>query len=471
MNDLRLLIVDDVEDNRMVLNAICRRMEGFEMKEAIDGIDAIAVCETWHPHIILMDVMMPNLDGFEASKVIKGRFPETVIIVVTAVLDPQMEANMATIDVEAYIHKPIDKELIQFKLQSFGAFLRAKNEISLDHTTNKAFNPLHTGVRHFKTIFNIHDAEGMMDFGIWLYSRCEISPLWLSSKVDPIIELFYELMRQGISEEEYVNINVEENFEEIFIVIKLAKKIVLNSKAQRVVDDLQSNCIINENFVCIRLNNNRESIKPILSNNVIEKGHESKVELIEQEAQIRVKQTIEKEVRTIDTIEQELLRQSFVHKTTAIDYLVEIGGNIFDEICDLVNLNEEWKDKLHVLECEPSIENISQFADGVMGVYVRAINNLFEFTALAYALSSLGMVMKERAEVVISEPEKLKLFVMLMEYLGNDLTVWIEHVFLRKDATDIHYMDSSFFSSCLHIEQIIGDKEIKTDDDNDIDFF
>lgn len=466
MQDLRLLIVDDVEDNRLVLNAICRKMEGFEIKEAVDGLDAIAVCEAWHPHIILMDVMMPNLDGFEASKVIKNRFPETVIIIVTAVIDPQMEANMAAIGVAAYVHKPIDKELIRFKLQSFGAFLRSKDGIHTKLSSKNVLNPFSSDVRHFKTIFDISDAEGMMDFGVWILSRCEDRHSHSSSKVDPMIELFYELMRQGIREEEQVSIIVEESFEEIFITMKLAKPIVLKPKAQELAEDLQSHCIIRQNFACVRLSNGSTVLKGSPSAKKVEKAPEPLVA-----APSFTEPVAAKEIRAIDEKEQGLLRQSFVHKTTAVEYVRDIGGDVLDEIRDLEGLDSEWIERLAVLESDPSVENVRSFADGVLGVYVRAINNLFEFTALAYALSSLGTFMKEHADVIIDDPKKLKMLVMLTEHLGSDLTSWREHIFSLQDAADIHYLDSSFFSSCMQIEQIVGNKEIETDDDNDMEFF
>lgn len=481
MEDLRLLIVDDVEDNRLVLNAICRKMEGFEIKEAVDGIDAIAVCEAWHPHIILMDVMMPNMDGFEASKVIKARFPETIIIVVTAVIDPQMEAHMAAIGVSAYLHKPINKELIRFKLQNFGAFLRSKDGIHTKLSAKEALNPFSSDVRHFKTIFDISDAEGMMDFGVWVLSRCEERKSSSSSKVDPMIELFYELMRQGIRNEEHVSIIIEESFEEIFMTMKLDNPIVLKPKMQELADDLQSHCIIRQNFACVRLNNGRDDLNPTPSVDVIEKALPSKKEEIEKKLPEVVEPTAvvlplseivaDKEVRTIDQNEQGMLRQSFVNKTTAYDYISEIGGDVLDEIRDLESLDSEWLERLNLLEREPSGENIRLFADGVLAVYVRAINNLFEFTALAYALSSLGTFMKEHTDAIISDPKKLKMLVMLTEHLGSDLTSWREHIFALQDAADIHYLDSSFFSSCMQIEQIVGNKEIETDEDNDMEFF
>lgn len=467
MKDLRLLIVDDVEDNRLVLNAICRKMEGFEIQEAVDGLDAIAVCEEWHPHIILMDVMMPNLDGLEASKVIKSRFPETVIMVVTAVIDPQMEANMAAIGAAAYVHKPIDKELVRFKLQSFGAFLRSKNGIHSKLSTKEALNPFCSDVRHFKTIFDITDAEGMMDFGVWILSRCEERQALSSSKIDPMIELFYELMRQGLRAEEQVSIIIEESFEEIFITMKFDKPIVLKSKTQELVDDLQSYCIIRQNFACVRLNIgvNQPKAEPI---SVSTKAPEVRIEVSPLPLPLSEGEDI-KEVRVLQDKEQTLLRQSFVQKTSAFEYVADIGGDVLDEIRDLESLDEDWKEKLTILESEPLIDNIYQFTDGVLAVYVKAINNLFEFTALAYALSSLGTFMKEHADVIIHDPKKVKMLVMLTEHLGSDLTSWREHIFALQDAADIHYLDSSFFSSCMQIEQIVGDKKIDSEDDNDND--
>ncbi|MDD3598058.1 MAG: hypothetical protein PHE23_16740, partial [Sulfuricurvum sp.] len=149
----------------------------------------------------------------------------------------------------------------------------------------------------------------------------------------------------------------------------------------------------------------------------------------------------------------------------------DIGGDVLDEIRDLESLDEEWREKLHIFEAEPTIDNLRDFADGVLGIYVRGINNLFEFTALAYALSSLGAFLKENADAVIQDAAKVKTLVMLLEYLGSDLASWREHIFSLQDTADIHYLDSSFFSSCMQIEGIVGNKELAVEDDNDMEFF
>ncbi len=476
MNTLRLLIVDDVEVNRLTLASVCRKLEGFEIREACDGLDAIAVAEAWHPHIILMDVLMPNLDGIEASKRIKSRFPDTIIIVLTAVIDPQMEENISSIGVAAYVHKPIDPDLIRYKLRSFAALLRSKEGDYAKLSAKEALNPFSGDVRHFKTIFDIRDPEGMMDFGIWILSRCEDAGC---GKVDPMIELFYELMRRGVREAEPLSIIIEESFEEIFVTMKFDREIILSSRATELVADLEEHCIIRHNIVCVRLEIAAlpAAAKPVAASSPapLEKPVVPVVSVVEQVVETFIEEvvetTVEKEVRIVETQEKVLLRQSFTEKTSAIEYVRDIGGDVLDEIRDLESLDAEWIEKLHILESDPGIDKLRDFADGVLGVYVRAINNLFEFTALAYALSSLGAFLKENAPSIMADPKKLKTLVMLLEHLGEDLSSWREHIFSLQDTADIHYLDSSFFSSCMQIEGIITDKEVATDDDNDFEFF
>lgn len=471
MGVLKLLIVDDVEDNRLVLQAICRKIEGFEIREASDGLEAVEMADLWHPNIILMDVMMPRLDGFQASKMIKERHPDTVIIVVTAAVDPHMEANMASVGVAAYIHKPIDKELIRFKLQNFAALLRSREGEFKKLSEKEALNPFNSDIRHFKTIFDITDPDAMMDFGMWILARCEDQMITSCTKVDAAINLFYELMRHGTREHSSLSIIIEESFEEIYVTMKFEEPILLPPKAAALLDEMGSKCIVRGNIACIRLGMSHdekvfhetvaEPIKPAVS--------------VDAPASVSVAVSVTlnepekstKEVRVVQAGETEMLRQSFIHKTSAIDYVREIGGDVLDEIRDLESLDEEWIEKLRIFESEPTEENLRNFADGVLGVYVRALNNLFEFTALAYALSSLGTFLKEHVNVIISDPAKLKTLIMLMEHLGSDLTSWREHIFGLQDTADIHYLDSSFFSSCMQIEGIIGDKEITLSDDDD----
>ncbi len=71
----RILIVDDREDNRQLLVKMLSPL-GFGVEQATNGQEAIEMWENWHPHLILMDVLMPVMDGYEATKQIKARIKQ-----------------------------------------------------------------------------------------------------------------------------------------------------------------------------------------------------------------------------------------------------------------------------------------------------------------------------------------------------------------------------------------------------------
>ncbi len=473
MNKLRLLIVDDSDDNRLVLRAICRKLEGFEIRDAVDGVEAVEVTQTWQPHIILMDIMMPKMDGFEASKIIKEQYPDIVIIAVTAVIDSRVEDNMSLIGVDIYIHKPIDRELIRYKLQSIGASLRSTFGGLKILTKKIALNPFNSDIRSFKTIFDIVDAESMMDFGMWLFDQYNGKQMAASNKFDKAIEVFYMLMSQGEKNGETMSIIVEESHEEFYITMTFDKKILLEQKLSDMLKEFGTEFIIQENIVCVRLSK-PQHVKVIEKEiqKFGEKISETNTEVKATNQNIQEeKQEGAKEIRVIDSKERELLHQSFIHKTTAVEYISELGGDVIEEILDLASIDEEWVGILSIIENNPTEENFIYFSNAVLNVYVRAINNLFEFTALAYALSSLSVFMKKSAKVVSEDSEKIKMLIILLEHLGKDLTCWRKHIFILQDTADIHYIDSSFFSSCMQIEAIIDDKHVDADDENDMEFF
>ena len=105
---LTVLVVDDKPENRIFLVEILKAV-GFDTAEARTGEEAIARFEAWQPHAILMDMRMPVMDGYEATRRIKAtaRGRKTPVIAVTASAFDDERRRATAVGVNAYLSKPV----------------------------------------------------------------------------------------------------------------------------------------------------------------------------------------------------------------------------------------------------------------------------------------------------------------------------------------------------------------------------
>lgn len=111
----RVLVVDDKEVNRQLIVKLLSPL-GFEVQEAVHGLQAIQVWEAWDPHLIFMDMRMPVMDGYEATRQIKGtiRGQATVIVALTASALEEDRAIILSEGCDDYIRKPFrESELFE----------------------------------------------------------------------------------------------------------------------------------------------------------------------------------------------------------------------------------------------------------------------------------------------------------------------------------------------------------------------
>jgi two-component system sensor histidine kinase ChiS len=107
----RLLVVDDKQINRTLLVKLFAPL-GFQVREAIHGKEAIEIWEEWEPHLIWMDMRMPVMDGYEATRRIKGttKGQATVIIALTASALEEDRAIILSEGSDGYIRKPFRED-------------------------------------------------------------------------------------------------------------------------------------------------------------------------------------------------------------------------------------------------------------------------------------------------------------------------------------------------------------------------
>ncbi|MCP4129695.1 MAG: PAS domain S-box protein [bacterium] len=123
----KVLVVDDVLSNR---DMICELLSRVNLDTAIaeNGKDALSMVEKFQPQIILMDIMMPEMDGYESTQKIKAnkKYANIPVIALTAAVKQKTEDEMKTLGFSGYLAKPVVANLIFKELAKFLDYSRKK---------------------------------------------------------------------------------------------------------------------------------------------------------------------------------------------------------------------------------------------------------------------------------------------------------------------------------------------------------
>lgn len=117
--DIRILIVDDEEDIREILEYNLRK-EGYHVETAQNGKAALTLARSWNPHLILMDVMMPEMDGMETTREIRVGLKNNKVIIAFLTARGEDYSQISGFDSGAddYITKPIKPRVLISRLQA-----------------------------------------------------------------------------------------------------------------------------------------------------------------------------------------------------------------------------------------------------------------------------------------------------------------------------------------------------------------
>ena len=116
----RILVVEDEEDNRRIVRDLLTSV-GYEIIEAVTGEEGVEAAETHVPDLILMDIQLPGLDGYEATRRIKANptLRHIPIIVVTSYALSGDDVKAFEAGCDAYISKPFSPRALLAKVREY----------------------------------------------------------------------------------------------------------------------------------------------------------------------------------------------------------------------------------------------------------------------------------------------------------------------------------------------------------------
>jgi diguanylate cyclase (GGDEF)-like protein len=131
---MKILLVDDVKMERMQL-AIRLKQLGHTIEMAESGAQALALYARFEPDLVLLDISMPDMDGFEVSQHIRSRYADWVpIIFLSSHDEPSMIAKAIDAGGDDYLIKPVDKVVLKSKLIAMNRIAMMRRELKLKTT-------------------------------------------------------------------------------------------------------------------------------------------------------------------------------------------------------------------------------------------------------------------------------------------------------------------------------------------------
>jgi two-component system sensor histidine kinase/response regulator len=167
----RILVVDDRAENRDIIAQLLGSI-GFEVRTANNGQEAIAIWENWQPHLIWMDMRMPIMDGYEATRQIRKKANSsttfTKIIALTASAFEEQRTTILAAGCDDFVSKPFREQVIFDKLtEHIGVrFIYAEeseNQTPEETISGKDLKPSDLSIMPSEWLAELHQASLEVD--------------------------------------------------------------------------------------------------------------------------------------------------------------------------------------------------------------------------------------------------------------------------------------------------------------------
>ncbi len=214
-----ILVVEDNDVNLELITLLIRQYAedkklDIKLLTADNGQEAVDICSKQLVDLIFMDLMMPMMNGNEATKIIKSNQPRTMIIVISAFGDEAKQKEMLCSGAEDYMIKPVNAPLFKSRLHNYLQLIHTRNHISDSPKARNLFS---------SKVFNYH-----MDF--FVGSEADLSEFWEAilirldfqrhiDKLSDFVRFIYRLGSLQLHQKFQFHIFIEEDMDNFFFTL------------------------------------------------------------------------------------------------------------------------------------------------------------------------------------------------------------------------------------------------------------
>ena len=486
-----LYISDDIETNTVMMGILQKFFT--QVITSTSSQQAMALFKVSNIDIVLIDSDISDSSIFDTLKLMRKDVYDISICTISSLQDTDFLVKAIETGVNKYILKPIHQEQIVDVLLDMVEILQ--NRIDAKELTGKRIDKKNIQIVNEITDELTHSIPFPMiivNNGKVVFINTQIEKLYkqknISIEEEQTVEVFESIFEV---KEEYCHslkkIEIGKNLENKFLykhnhdisIFSSSKHTItipsLKGKSEIIVfNDIAP--LLQQVQMIEYQKQKVENYKSILEEILIKKAVQSKTPLVSPNT---IRETIKAEIEhkteakvdtsidnSLDSKEIGILRREHNYKISAVQYIESLDDSVYEELLELKQTEEEIKYALDNFFDDPSQSTVDEIAS-LLSTYSGSLNLLVEFNDLSNSISSVSSFLNEVDNQTITKfVYKLHTY---MSMIVDDLIKWRTHVFVTQDANDIHYLDSSLFSSVLQLQLNISG-EIK-EDEGDLELF
>ena len=442
---------------------------------AVNSEDALALFEKNEIDLVFVDTDVEDLNWLSLVHKLRQTVYDIAIVPLITLNNPDRLTTLISIGISQCLIKPFTPAKLQHVIDDMIIKLQQKKD------AKELFYLKEQQTKHdLETLSALQIIQGI-PFPIFafqndkiLFANTNLYSLFSAKKIDTTREIslsdieslfenttdqhHFSTLKQGKSLEIHYHYT-DTSLKKVFVATKMTLASLTNDEAYSIVF-LQD---IAPHLMQIKMmayqNNKVESYK-----NLIEELLARRIFKESSQAITKTVQSVFQENsldQMLNVQELSILRKSTSFKIDAQDYIANLDASSYDDVFELGSLTKELQSEIEFFSYEPTQEAAMKVAQ-LFEMHGKVVKSLLEFVDLGNAICSLLDYIKSLNEDDIqNNAAKIE---SLFSNLLEDLIQWRINIFETKVAVDIHYLDSSIFSSILQLQLNISDDPTPSDD-------